>query len=327
MEISNESVYELQRSFKAHLSSEYYSLAEANLISNDALLLFHQSLDISFEEFLKKGITKDLCNSLQKYFMLSGNQKAAQVKVSRYLNAMQLFYDFFRTQHPEGVVSHCNTQESGILISYCSAMRLQYSYKPLLILAMLEIATTNGSCSLSELAHYFINYYSDRSRRGLVIEKADSLFAKKEIVFSEAKQNILNNAARVLAKDGIITIDGEQITFTSSAAFDYRNNKEKVACLCQELLNSYFSKLLLAAPDSKFEKESMLGRTLSQMYNGASSREKVTMIHLFGVKYGPLIEKDKLNVSNIIKYSGLPNSYYVEVRKGIRLAQYVTAKE
>ena len=327
MEINNESIYELQRAFKAYLCSSLYSVADANLISNDALLLFHQTLETSFETFLMKGVTKELRVCLQNYFMLSGNEDAAQAKATRYLNAMQLFYDFFKAKYPEEVVTSEHSEESGILINYCSAMRLQYSYKPLLILAMLETATTNGSSSLSELTHYFITYYSDRSKRGLVAEKEDSLFAKKEILFLEAKQNILNNAARVLEKDGIVFVQNEQISFTQDAVYDYLNNKTEVAQICQELLSNYFNKLGVSSADSKFEKESMLGRTLGQMYNGASTKEKVTMIHLFGIKYGSLIEKDKLSVKSIIRHSGLSSSYYIEVRKGIHLAKYVTVKE
>lgn len=327
MVISNENAYELQRAFKAHLNSLHYSAADCNLISNDAFLLFNQTLDISFGEFLEKGLTNELCDCLQRYFRLSGDKKAEQAKTSRYLEAMQLLYSFFRNRHPEGVEAVLRSEETGALINYCQSMRLQYSYKPLLVLAMLEIATTNGTTTLSELTHYFISFYSDRAKRGLIAEKEDSLFAQKEIVFAEAKQNILNNAVRILVKDGIISLEQEQVAFTPGALFGYLNNKAEAIRICQELIESYYNKLVLASPDSNFDKENMLGRVLGQMYNGAGSREKVTMIHLFGVKYGPLIEKDKLNIGNIIKHSGLPNSYYVEVRKGIRLSQYVIAKE
>ena len=327
MVISNENAYELQRSFKAYLNSLHYSAADCNLISNDAFLLFNQTLDISFEEFLAKGPTNELCDCLQRYFRLSGDKDAVQAKTSRYLKAMQLLYSFFTSRHPEGVEAVLRSEEKGILINYCQSMRLQYSYKPLLVLAMLEIATTNGTTTLSELTHYFISFYSDRTKRGLVAEKEDSLFAKKEIVFTEAKQNILNNAVRILIKDGIISLEQELVAFTPGALFDYLNNKAEATRICQGLLNAYYNKLVVADSDSNFEKESMLGRVLAQMYNGAGSREKVTMIHLFGVKYGPLIEKNKLNIGNIIKYSGLPNSYYVEVRKDIRLSHYVVAKE
>lgn len=50
------------------------------------------------------------------------------------------------------------------------------------------------------------------------------------------------------------------------------------------------------------------------------------MIHLFGIKYGELIREQKYTPKNILKYAKMPESYQVEINKGIKLAKYVEVK-
>ncbi|KQU13101.1 hypothetical protein ASG65_12190 [Bacillus sp. Leaf13] len=69
---------------------------------------------------------------------------------------------------------------------------------------------------------------------------------------------------------------------------------------------------------------SELGNELRNMYNSAPEKEKATFIHLFGIKYGPIILKNKYSAGDIIKASGLNDSYKTEVRKGVNLSKYVS---
>ena len=71
--------------------------------------------------------------------------------------------------------------------------------------------------------------------------------------------------------------------------------------------------------------ESELAVELKLMYEkGIPLREQTTMIHLFGIKYGDVIRKNKYSVKNILKYAEMPESYKTEISKGIKLAKYVT---
>lgn len=69
-----------------------------------------------------------------------------------------------------------------------------------------------------------------------------------------------------------------------------------------------------------------LGDVLREMYTNAPEKEQVTFIHLFGIKYGDLILKNKHSASEIVKASGINDSYKTEVRKGINLSKYVISK-
>ena len=68
-----------------------------------------------------------------------------------------------------------------------------------------------------------------------------------------------------------------------------------------------------------------LGAKLAEMYH-APGANKTTMIHLFGVMYADEIKAAGTNATEVIKASGLPESYVTEVHKGMRLSQYVSVK-
>ena len=72
--------------------------------------------------------------------------------------------------------------------------------------------------------------------------------------------------------------------------------------------------------------EATLGKILRNMYDNAPPKGKKTMIFLFGVKYGHIIEENNFAISRIVDYSGIRITYQKEVREGINLAQYVEIK-
>ena len=69
-----------------------------------------------------------------------------------------------------------------------------------------------------------------------------------------------------------------------------------------------------------------LARTLSKMYHHAPKGEKTTMIRLFGIKYADEIRDCEASVPEIVRLSGLCNSYHTEVSKGIRLARHIVPR-
>lgn len=72
--------------------------------------------------------------------------------------------------------------------------------------------------------------------------------------------------------------------------------------------------------------ENQLGKILREMYDNAPKGYKVANIHLFGVKYAEVILEKNFKVIEIIRASGLNESYLTEISKGIKLARYVIPK-
>ena len=66
-----------------------------------------------------------------------------------------------------------------------------------------------------------------------------------------------------------------------------------------------------------------LGLKLREMYINAPTGDSVAMIHLFGIIYANEINKFDNQKKEIIKISGISESYITELSKGIKLADYV----
>jgi len=73
--------------------------------------------------------------------------------------------------------------------------------------------------------------------------------------------------------------------------------------------------------------ENELGRKLKEMYENAPKGYKVAKIHLFGVEFSDVINENNFKIAEIIRASGINESYGTEVNKGIKLARYVEPKK
>lgn len=72
--------------------------------------------------------------------------------------------------------------------------------------------------------------------------------------------------------------------------------------------------------------ENELGNILKEMYENAPHGYQVANIHLFGVKYASIIVDGNIKVADIIRISGIKQSYTTELSKGIKLSRYVIPK-
>ena len=69
-----------------------------------------------------------------------------------------------------------------------------------------------------------------------------------------------------------------------------------------------------------------LSDILKNMYENATNK-KAVMIHLFGIKYAKELKNDDISIKELLKAAHIPESYVVEINKGIRLSEYVEVKE
>lgn len=70
-----------------------------------------------------------------------------------------------------------------------------------------------------------------------------------------------------------------------------------------------------------------LGRELKKMYETASRNEQVAMVHVFAIKNGEIILKNKIKPVDIIKAADLQESYKTEISKGVKLSKFVTVRD
>jgi len=62
-----------------------------------------------------------------------------------------------------------------------------------------------------------------------------------------------------------------------------------------------------------------LGEVLRDMYNNAEDKMQVASIHIFGIKYGKNILEKNFRAPDIIKESGLNDSYSIELQKALNI--------
>ena len=72
-------------------------------------------------------------------------------------------------------------------------MDMSYSYKPVLLKAILQNVDKQGRVKIDDIVTYFRAFYEDRRARGEVVEKHNSIFAKGNYTDKEAARNILSN--------------------------------------------------------------------------------------------------------------------------------------
>ncbi len=125
-------------------------------------------------------------------------------------------------------------------------MDMSYSYKPVLLKAILQYADDKGRVKLSDITAYFRAFYENRRASGLKVEKAKSIFAKGGYTDKDAEYNILVNPfkrfedmqmLRHTKTLGIVEVDGAVWKHLS------RDEKEEIGRVCDEKLAAYYERL------------------------------------------------------------------------------------
>ncbi|MCK9457344.1 MAG: type I restriction enzyme EcoKI subunit R [bacterium ADurb.Bin157] len=131
-------------------------------------------------------------------------------------------------------------------MEFIREMDMSYSYKPVLMLAILDHCDESGKTRICDIVDFFIEFYKDRQARGLKPEKANSIYCRPEIPPEEAKSNILKNPYKRFSDMRFLEYskDFGQIVINKDiqrrlTAEDY----EEIRTLCRQKLDEYFSKL------------------------------------------------------------------------------------
>lgn len=125
-------------------------------------------------------------------------------------------------------------------------MDMSYSYKPVLMKAVLALADGKGRIKLSDIVAYFRSYYEVRRNAGKTVEKANSIYAKGSYTDKEAERNILSNPfkrfedmnmMRHTKTLGIIEVDSLVWKKLSE------EEKKQIEAICDQKLEQYYERL------------------------------------------------------------------------------------
>ena len=124
-------------------------------------------------------------------------------------------------------------------------MDMSYSYKPVLIKAILLYADEKGRIKLENIVSYFRSYYENRRSMGLVVEKKNSIFAKGGYTDKEAERNILANPFKRFEDMQMLrhtkTLEIVQVDEAVWKKLS-REEKTEIEKICDEKLEQYYSR-------------------------------------------------------------------------------------
>ena len=141
------------------------------------------------------------------------------------------------------IIDDSNRKE--LFLDMIRQMDMSYSYKPVLIKAILLYADEKGRVKLDDIVSYFRSYYEGRRAVGLAVEKKNSLFAKGGYTAKEAERNILSNPfkrfedmqmLRHTKTLGIVQVD-ESVWKKLS-----KEEKAEIEKICDEKLEQYYGR-------------------------------------------------------------------------------------
>ena len=150
----------------------------------------------------------------------------------------------YARQYGWTLIDDSNRKE--LFLEMVRQMDMSYSYKPVLIKAILRHADEKGRIQLADIVDYFRAYYEGRRAAGLVVEKPNSLFARGGYTDKEAERNILANPfkrfedmqmLRHTRTLGIVQVD-ESVWKKLTTG-----EKAEMEKICEEKLEQYFSRL------------------------------------------------------------------------------------
>ena len=125
-------------------------------------------------------------------------------------------------------------------------MDMSYSYKPVLIQAILLYADDKGRVKLDDIVAYFRSFYEGRRAAGLPVEKKNSIFARGGYTDAEAKRNILSNPFKrfedmqMLRHTKTLGIVQVEETVWKHLTGD---EKDEIGKICDEKLAQYFARI------------------------------------------------------------------------------------
>lgn len=189
-----------------------------------------------------------------EYFTVSQIARAFNVEEADFLKAIEngevaadRVVPLFTKDTVEQFLSNRNKGSSILYESFMqeiSHMRVNYSYKPVLIMALLNGASSNGEMAISDIVDYFMTYYQERAAAGLIKEKDDSSFVKYPNDRNQAGKTIVRYPITVFVNKGFMTYDRDSAVVKIANPIWSRIDLETKAFIearCERILEEYFS--------------------------------------------------------------------------------------
>lgn len=220
-------------------------------ISEEAFNYILKQAGVSFlTDDSKQSIEKlnsDLKTAIRNYFVEHQNNEIAHIGEIANAICAQLHISQKGSSiipNKSGPSSLKTSKDVEALVEYCRTMRMSYSYKPILILALLSYADKSGNLSIEKAAKYFRVYFTIRKNKGLTVEKNKCIYLKDDVTDDEIIANLISNPVRALSETEFFAYNSKTRIFSLREEL-YRaldsGAKERLSSICCERLDQYYN--------------------------------------------------------------------------------------
>lgn len=212
------------------LSKEAYEF----ILSKAGALTNVSATDSSIEE-----LNEDLKKYLKGYFLgedLNSLKRAVEIE--------QIIINSFENQNTKRCTVDDSVSPVQSLIDYCRSMKMSYSYKPVLVLSVLQ--TESFSITISKAVDYFKSFYENRRNNNQKIEKKNCIYQDSNTPDSVIYDNILSNPVNALSKSGyfeFLTDTQEFRIVPSIAEYIKPDDIKLIRSICKQKLDAYYISL------------------------------------------------------------------------------------
>ena len=149
-----------------------------------------------------------------------------------------------------------NTKSEAIsnkLRDYTKNMVIQFSYKPLLVKAIVHLSRDGDTVNLNDVLTYFLRYYTEKYLLGYPRENGLSIFSKLNSSKLLALDVIRKNPIQILSQKGLLSLasDGYTISIPRDVYLEIRQYAAEIRKNCDQVLDAYYNRLS-AIEDKKF---------------------------------------------------------------------------
>lgn len=134
-----------------------------------------------------------------------------------------------------------------LFLEMVEQMDMSYSYKPVLLKAILAHADSKGRVKIADLVTYFRSFYERRKKNGFVPEKSNSIYAKEGTTDKQIEKNILSNPFKRFEDMNMMrhtkilgVIEVESVVWKRLTD----EEKQRIETVCDKKLEEYYSRLV-----------------------------------------------------------------------------------
>ena len=99
------------------------------------------------------------------------------------------------------------------LVAFCEKMRMSYSYKAVLLLALLDNIEPDGKMAIAKAVPFFRKFYRTRIEKGLPTERKSSIYSGLDVDDARILANITKNPLNALLLSNYFEFDTDTQRF------------------------------------------------------------------------------------------------------------------